>query len=176
MNIQDKDGKAPLHVAVLEFPTKNNAYLLTEGSNADTHNSTGNRPAFRSVPDYKFEILELVLNAGASFATMDCRVNTPLHYAALLRSSLVLSRLLQNQTGVDFDIRNDKDFTVLDIAACQGRIANARELVGAGADVLSIVHWAILLDRAMASPLKCDKVLCYLKAQIARRAQPNHET
>lgn len=134
LNVVDKYGRTPLHLAILwEYPEKIKL-LINAGANLEARDAQGRTPLFYTIkhikaklkeknsqlkvdlyyaPKYKYnaiEIAQLLLDAGAKIEARDVQGRTPLFYAVKnMGEDFELAQLFLNaKANVDVQDKNGK--------------------------------------------------------------------
>ncbi|WP_457668797.1 ankyrin repeat domain-containing protein [Thiolapillus sp.] len=130
LNQLDRDGYAPLHVAVRDGRLAITRLLIKHGVDIDRKDARGHTAIYHAIFTANPRIADLLLKAGA---TLDA---TPmlLELAQQGISEREAVRYLVDH-GADLEARNDKGDTPLLIAIRQGNHKLAKHLVNFGADV-----------------------------------------
>jgi len=122
VNVQDKDGMTPLHLAAQSGSVVVTELLLRNGASARMTNSKGLTPLhYASARSGGAPVAELLLQAGAS--VRDPSGWTPLHVAARNVNVAVVELLLQANAPVNAQTKGGD--TPLRMAACSDRSENA---------------------------------------------------
>jgi hypothetical protein len=90
---------------------------------------------FLSVLDTPAPVPTSTISRGKALSLQNATGQTLLHLSALLGFHRLLARILSMSTEIDLDARDANGFTALHFAALSGRLACARLLLEAGADV-----------------------------------------
>lgn len=89
LNIADKNGNTPLHLAVMKgwnrvddekrdrTPLKNAITLLAENSTPNVQNKLGNTPLHYAILHRNVECIEKLISCGARLDTVNCKGKTP---------------------------------------------------------------------------------------------------
>ena len=110
LNVMDKEGNSPLHLAVLAQVLLNVKTILKENNvNIDAVNGRGRTPLHLAAVSKKSEIVRFLVDNGANCLIQDDTGNTPLHeicrskYGNFLEACLIMQRLGK---GVEFNTSN----------------------------------------------------------------------
>ncbi len=161
VNVADKAGRMPLHLAVAARNGNAVVALLRAGAKAGFRDKRGRTPLFYAVPDkavYNYnhdappEIVSRLLRAKADPKATDDVGFTPLHLAAQARAVEFARTLVEN--GADVDARTRDGRTPLMMVTCLGsgdeprRVSSVLIAKGARADVVDdrgrgVLHHAV---------------------------------
>ncbi|CAM9229755.1 unnamed protein product [Ectocarpus sp. 13 AM-2016] len=133
--------KVPLEIAVRTGDRDLASMLVRGGAEAGT-------AVNEAIACGDTEVMNLLLDNGASVSATDAEGSTPLHIAARTGKAKIVRSLLLK--GAEPDAQDCHDYTPLYIAAMLGHTAAARALLAAGAD-MNLREWC---DGAHRSPLE----------------------
>lgn len=114
---QDRDGRVPLHLAVM-IRDMEALELLLPGAKLDTKDRHGRTALHYAVLNCHEEMTARLMKAGASINVMDDKGERPLHIAANSQSISMMRLLLENDASTDF--LSYTGMTALGIASFQG--------------------------------------------------------
>ncbi len=118
VDIQDREGHTPLHVAIPFHQTESMKLLISFGASLSCQDQFGQTPLHHAASLIDDDTVELLLKAGADPNARDCFGNTPLHAACEMVSFWTEARLLQLlEAGASPDILNDAGQSPRDLLA-----------------------------------------------------------
>ena len=135
MNATNRDGRSPLHLAILaeEFAVAD--LLLRKGAPLSAKCKSGFEPVYYAFTRANIEIAQLLLGYTANIEAEDATRNRPLHNACI-RGSLPHVELL-SQKGASVDPRNLNGDRPLCLASAMGHADVVRALLDQGAALRS---------------------------------------
>ena len=133
VNVRDRVGSAPLHVAAWSGNVGIGSFLLSHGGDVNAlQNETGSTPLDYAVLSGNPAMVKVFLGAGARIDLRDRSGDTALHLAAARSSPEILDLLLAAHP--DLEAANAKDETALDAAVLKGRASTVATLLANGAN------------------------------------------
>ncbi|KAF4518750.1 hypothetical protein B566_EDAN006154 [Ephemera danica] len=137
--LQDLQGRSPLHVAALHNSVDCIKLLLANGSNLEARDTCGRTPLHAAAAGGHKAALETLLRWRADVLAKDEHQNTALHLACENRHqncALLLLSHIDDQSSVN--IPNQELKTPLHLAARQGMVAVTKTLLSRGASVEAV--------------------------------------
>jgi hypothetical protein len=113
VNVQDKDGKTPLHGAARNGNVEVVKRLLSAGAEVNVRDDFGETPLHDAADEGNVEVVKRLLSAGAEVNVRDDFGETPLHDAALRGNVEVVKHLLS--AGANPNIQDQDGDTALDV-------------------------------------------------------------
>lgn len=133
VNIEDEDGKTPLHFAVrIKENLKFTELLLGENADIKAKDKNGVTPLFDAVIYDNIEAMKTLYDLGANYKLRDISRNTILHYAAASGNVEILKFSLL-KLGMDPNAKNNSKQTPIYNALLFGKPENIVELIKGGA-------------------------------------------
>jgi ankyrin repeat protein len=163
LDVRTSREPGSLHLAVRDSQLDDVRALLARCADLATVDSVGRTPLLYAVRTRNGEVIQALLDHGASIGA-DSVVNmrtqsgiTPLHSAATFEDETLVRRLLEHGATIDAryptmpdSARFDDGWTPLHVAAQHGNVATARALIAAGANVtLESARGESAVDRAI---------------------------
>ena len=138
INVQDNDGKTPLHTAVSTIfggrEREAIAVLLNQGADANVRDNDGDAPLHTVCLLNFYEMAEVLLKHGADVNVKDNDSNTPLHRAVQFNALETAEVLLKH--GAHPNARNKDGSTPLhNVAGMKNDYEAAKVLIKHGANV-----------------------------------------
>ncbi|NND71089.1 MAG: c-type cytochrome [Rhodothermales bacterium] len=122
-----------LHDAIKKGDLASVRTMIAEGVDVDEVDFVSGSPLHIASVKGEFELVELLLEAGADVNSEEFgKSDTPLHWASLGGFAPIIERL--RQAGADIDALNEYQNSALHIAAESGHADAARKLIELGAD------------------------------------------
>ena len=101
INLQNKEGESPLHIAVANKNIEECKFFLEKGANANLQNCEGKTTLHVAAQQKNLEIIQLLLSHGADANICDSKGNTVLHLAPGLEiSKLVIEHMNEKQSNL----------------------------------------------------------------------------
>jgi ankyrin repeat protein len=134
LNVKDKLGFTPLHVAILNGQTEIAKLLIEEGANINVQNDHGSTLLHSAIFKCQDEIAKLLIEKGTDINLKDVENGaTPLH-VAIYRGKKEIVKLLIKE-GANIDLRNNNEKTPLEFANFLGDTEIAKLLIANRADI-----------------------------------------
>ena len=133
LNLRDKYGNTPLHLAANKSTPRTIGMLLDSGARLEARNISGRTPLHMAADYGSAESVKALLNAGAKVMVRDDKGETPLFSAAAWATSASLQYLLN--AGADVNAVNVAGEIALHNAAGWGTSDNVLILLDAGSNV-----------------------------------------
>ena len=130
INVQDRDGNMPLHVAAAKGRWYIAKYLIKNGAVVDSLNRAGDTPLWVALLNGNTKLARLLMDHGAAFQADEFLQRVARDDVA---DKDVIEFLTAN--GADIDVRNADGDTSLHVAVTGGQRVLTRFLLLAGADV-----------------------------------------
>ena len=102
VNLQDANGKTPLHVAITHGQTDAAGCLIRLGADVDATNDEHQTPLHIAASMGNDEIIDALVNQGANTNIQDIRGMTPLHVAIIHEHYDICHRLIE--AGCDANV------------------------------------------------------------------------
>lgn len=115
---QDKNGKTPLHIAVIYDKPEAVNMLVKFQAELNIKDENGFTPLHFATQLNRSEIARTLINAGARINTVTCKLDTPLSFATWHGDRELINLLLSKLARLD--VQDFKDDTPLIIAAKRG--------------------------------------------------------
>lgn len=116
VDVRDRSGFSPLHVAAADGYVSIAELLLENGADADAKDNNGRTPLHEAATGGHFEVAELLFSRGASVDPRDDAMGwTPLHLAAQHEYEHILMLLIAK--GADINAWDESGYTALHMAA-----------------------------------------------------------
>jgi ankyrin repeat protein len=135
INVQDRRGFTPLHLASGKGHTAIVEFLITHNANIELGNHMNERPLAQAAKFGHYSTVRTLLEHGAKVTCEDDFGRTPLHEASVWGDKEVVDILLSY--GADVSARDQYNNTPLHQAAMQGNIEAAKALVEHGSDIFA---------------------------------------
>ncbi|XP_051134397.1 ankyrin repeat domain-containing protein EMB506, chloroplastic [Andrographis paniculata] len=126
IDLVDKDGLTPLHLAVIGKREAVISHLLRKGANPKAKDQDGATPLHYAAQVGALQTVKLLIKYKANVNAADNEGWTPLHVAMQTRNRDIVKVLLVN--GADRILRNQAGNTALDLAMCYGKEFRSYEL------------------------------------------------
>lgn len=134
VNLADKDGETPLHLAVKNGSLELVKMLIAAGADVNFCNNAKHSPLYIASGYEHFEIVKVLLSSGALVnQPYGEQKGTPLQRAASRGYSNIVRELIE--FGADVSIENNVKNTALHYAAVSGKIDIIKQLIAAGEDI-----------------------------------------
>ena len=170
IDVKDKSGRAPLHVAAGSGKTEMVQQLLLKGANKDAFSRLELTPLFLAGYRGHSVTVRALLAAGANVNLRCGRLKDPVILGAAAKGRVEVVRTVTKH-GADVEATNTQKNTALHIAAWNNKADVIDVLVGAGANIEA-------RDRRGYTPVHCassdpslEALLCLLKHGAAVNAQ-----
>jgi ankyrin repeat protein len=151
VNITDKKGDTPLHMAAFHGKLNVIEFLLEREANINAVNKLGETPLFYAAFCNNHEVINFLLNKDAKVVdmtdnkTLIGRLNiSVLHIAAAYDEKKIIEDLIEK--GVDKDIGRDVSLTPLHVAAFFGSSEVIKYLIESGADTEACVELSKIIN------------------------------
>jgi ankyrin repeat protein len=135
MDIKDKDGRLPLHLATIRGHLECCSYLSARNSaDINCQDLYGRTPFFyacKGKANIHSEIADLFLD-DSDISLQDKKLLSPLHYAVMNYHKSLIKRMLYSIT--DVNVKDISGVTPLMVAAGRGYLSLVKILVKRGAD------------------------------------------
>ncbi|QTG98300.1 ankyrin repeat domain-containing protein [Wolbachia endosymbiont of Rhagoletis indifferens] len=131
IEVQDKLGRTPLHLAVKAGDLSKINLLCDYGANIEAQDNFGCTPIFFAIRSGKLNVVSLVLYYGANINAQDMYGSTPLHYAAQEGNLGMIQLLLSRCARIELLDRNG--WTPILFAARESKWNAVELLVSKGA-------------------------------------------
>ncbi|KAL8837870.1 MAG: hypothetical protein Q9170_002345 [Blastenia crenularia] len=142
INLQNKIGYTPLHVAATRKHEKVVQLLLDEGADIDAHSEPHGTALYQAVQEGREKVVQMLLSRGANVDTK-CGFGTALYRASSKGYDRIVRVLLEN--GADVDVNED----ALQAASLAGHANVVQTLLDNGADIDAGGHRRTALQRAV---------------------------
>jgi len=129
----DKDGRLPVHLAVIKNNREILDYIVVGNADIDPGDKIGMTPLMHAVSMGNVEMTKHLMKIGADPSLSSKDGNTALHYS-VLSGSIELLDLLVNQGLLVVDTENKEGYTPLQLAARAGLIEAADFLLSKAAN------------------------------------------
>lgn len=131
INLKDKQGRTPLHIAIRERYQEGTDVLLHAGVDVNIQDNYGNTPLHESI--HSSHIVSALLDHGALPNVRNSDLETPLHLAVRERNKPVVELIISG--GGDVNAKNKYENTPLHIAVVDGSYDIIKLLLDKGAEV-----------------------------------------
>ncbi|MEZ4827335.1 MAG: ankyrin repeat domain-containing protein [Bacteroidia bacterium] len=136
IEMKNRMGLTPLHLAVRENYEEMTEFLLASGADANSRSYVYDSPLHLATIENHVRIAEILIENGAEVEVRNNRAHTPLHKAAIHGSTETAEVLIRNYA--DLHARMEKDMQPLHLAAWYGQGEAARLLIEYGADMNAV--------------------------------------
>lgn len=150
-DVKDRDGRTPLHWAVLSGNIPWVEALLRVGSDKNSKDKNGRTPLHLAIWKGQSSVVQILLSEGADPDAMIDSIDFPLHWAVLNGKRQLVETLLKAGADKDIKDQSENSRTPLFLAFVKGHKDIATVLLENGADTESrdasgwtVLHWAIL--------------------------------
>jgi len=133
VQVKDKDGLTPLHMAASEGSKNEAERLIAEGADVNVKTADGWTPLHMAAYEGALDLAELLISKGAAVNSGDDNGWTPLHSAAASGSDDVAKLLIAK--GANLNAKTADGWTPLHAAADNESLAVAELLIAKGTDV-----------------------------------------
>lgn len=126
VNICDKFGVSPLHLAAYKGQDDNVEYFLKQKANIDAKDKLGRTPLMYAIIEGQTNCVQFLLENGSDLNSVDINGDSLIHYAAKCKgNSLLYSTMLINK-GIDVNKINNEGNTALMCIAMRTPKENVR--------------------------------------------------
>ena len=133
INAHNINRATPLHYAVFTKSVRTTTLLINCGAYIDPQDAAGRTPLMIACQQNDGEIVQLLLDRGASLRCFDLCGDSALHHASRGKSLTCIRNLLRN-TESDLNYCNNFEETALHLACATGSHTAVRFLLEAGSD------------------------------------------
>jgi ankyrin repeat protein len=133
VDVRDKLGETPLHVAAVMGYKEASTLLIESGADVNAQDERGLTPLHAAAWMGHEEIVALLIAKGAEINAKGDGGVAALHTAALAGRQNTVSVLIAN--GAEIDVRSEYGMTALHVAAIEGHQETVTLLIAEGADV-----------------------------------------
>ena len=115
LNLKDKEGIAPVHIACVNGDLELFNYLKTQGADVNVRDSNQKNILHYACINPNLKIIQDLVASGISVNSQDAQGFTPLHFASVRGDYQLTELLLRN--GAKVDIRDAEGNTPLAVAS-----------------------------------------------------------
>jgi ankyrin repeat protein len=140
----DPYGHSALHIATIIGNTELALKLIERGANIHCSNNNNETTLHMAASRGLLELTLKLIEEGAKIDTPNRNADTPIHLAIRARYDNLAMQLIKH--SIDLELPNNAGRTILHEAVISGSIATVELLIGAGAQVNSLSHHALIFN------------------------------
>jgi ankyrin repeat protein len=164
INLADRNGSTPLHVACFIGGLASVKELVKRGANLTLVDERGHDCLHKACFSGSERIVQFLLQSGAELNSTDASKRSCLHIAALLGKAKALAVLLES--GLKLELRDSNNFTALHCAASANQVQSLQALLSHKADIAA-KDWAGRTALHLAASIGAEGCVALLLAQGA---------
>ncbi len=165
INLVDRNGSSPLHVACFIGALASARELVKKGAEVNAVDERGHSCLHKACYNGNERIVQFLLQNGAHLNAVDKSKRSSLHVAALLGKAKALAALLE--AGLELDLRDSNSFTALHCAASANQVQSLQALLAHKADIAA-KDWAGRSALHLAASIGAEGCVALLLAQGAK--------